>query len=249
MCGIVGYIGKGDATAIGLDCLARLEYRGYDSAGLAVLNGKGLQVRKRAGKIQHLIDAIRWCRRRGIAASLGHSDDDGTATARAVKAGARAVTHVFNAMRPLHHRQPSLLGAALTEPRLTTMVILDGVHVSPAAFRLLLQAKGPERIALVTDSIRQQGGDVVARRGAYYTTSGTLAGSRLTMIDAVRNAVRFGGASVIDAARMASEVPARLLGDRVRGSVSVGKRADLVVFDRQFHVQLTIVGGHVVYAS
>ena len=200
-----------------------------------------------APELPGAVAAIRWCRRHGIIASLGHSDADGAAAVRAVDAGARAVTHIFNGMRPLHHRHPSLLDVALTEPRLVAMVILDGVHVSPAAFRLLLKAKGPERVALVTDSIRHQGWDAVEHHGAYYTRTGTLAGSRLAMIDAVRNAVRVGGVSVAEAARMASDVPARLLSDRTRGRLMAGKRADLTVFDQRFQVRITMVGGQVVY--
>ena len=192
-------------------------------------------------------EAIRWCRRHGVVVSLGHSDADAASARRAVEAGARAVTHVFNAMRPLHHRETSLLDVALTERRLTTMVILDGVHVSPSAFRLLMRAKGPEEIALVTDSIRRAGWPVVRRQGAFYTTRGTLAGSDLTMMDAVHNAVTFAGLALTDAVRMASEVPARLLGLRDRGALATGRRADLVAFDRRFRVLLTLVAGRVVF--
>ena len=157
------------------------------------------------------------------------------------------MTHVYNGMRPLHHRRPVLLDIALTDPRLTAMVIFDGVHVSPHAFRRLVRAKGAERVALVTDSIRYAGWDVMKRRGAYYTRAGVLAGSDLTMIEAVSNAVLIGGASLAEAVRMASEVPARLLGLRDRGRLAAGARADLVAFDRRFRVLLTIVGGNVAY--
>ena len=191
--------------------------------------------------------AIRWCRRHQIIASLGHSVADAETAYEAVDAGAVAITHVFNGMQPLHHREPSLLNAALTDDRVTTMVIADGVHVGPSALKLLLQAKGPARIALVTDSVRRQGWDVIARGGAYYTRGGVLAGSRLTMIEAVRTMVERVGVSLIDAMRMASEVPARLLRLGSRGALRVGARADLVVFDRQFRVRLTLVGGRVVY--
>lgn len=191
--------------------------------------------------------AIRWCRRRGVLASLGHSDADARTAQEAVARGARAVTHIFNGMRPLHHRRGALIDVALTQPRLTTMVIADGVHVSPSALKLLLQAKGSARIALVTDSIRHQGWDVVASGGTYYTRGGVLAGSRLTMIEAVRNMVALGGADLIDAVRMASEVPARLLRLTSRGVLAVGKRADLVAFDRRFRVRLTLVAGRIVY--
>lgn len=191
--------------------------------------------------------AIRWCRRRGVVASLGHSDAGARTAQDAVAHGARAVTHVFNGMRPLHHRHGALIDVALTDPRLTTMVIADGVHVSPEALRLLVRAKTASRIVLVTDSIRRQGWDVAARRGAYYTRHGILAGSQLTMIDAVKRMAIGCGVPLADAVRMASEVPARLLGLRSRGRLAVGQRADLVAFDRRFRVLLTIVGGCIAY--
>lgn len=195
-------------------------------------------------------DAIAWCRRHRIVVSLGHSDADAASARRAVDAGAAAVTHVFNGMRPFHHRQPSLLDVALTDPRLTAMVIADGVHVSATALRLLLRAKGAASIALVTDAVRSQAKawGLQRRGGAHYDARGVLAGSGLTMIDAVRNMVRLVGASLEEAVRMASEVPARLLGlARERGALEVGTRADLVAFDKNFRVQMTIVNGHMVY--
>lgn len=191
--------------------------------------------------------AIRWCCDRRITASLGHSEASAEIATRAVAAGASAVTHVFNGMPPFHHRRPTLLDVALMDERLTVMVILDGVHVSPSAFRLLVCAKGAHRVALVTDSIAHQGWDVVRRGGAYYRRDGTLAGSALRMIDAVRNAVEMGGVPLADAVRMASEVPARLLGDGSRGRLAVGARADLVAFNKRFEVLMTIVNGNVVY--
>ena len=196
------------------------------------------------------IAAIRWCRRRGVAVSLGHSDATFAEAALAAAAGAAAVTHIFNGMRPLHHRAPSLVDAALTDPRLSAMVIADGVHVKAPALRLLFRAKRPDRVALVTDSVRGQQGSwrLRRRRGAFYAADGTLAGSDLTMIGAVRNAVRLGGASLEDAVRMASETPARLIGvSRARGTLAVGKRADLVVFDADFQVRFTMVHGRMVY--
>ena len=129
------------------------------------------------------------------------------------------------------------------------MVIADGVHVSPTALQLLFRAKGADRVALVTDSVRFQRKTwgLLQRGGAYYDRHGTLAGSTLTMIQAVRNAVKLAEASLIDAVRMASEVPARLLGDRSRGALEVGKRADVVAFDRNFRILLTLVDGRIVY--
>jgi len=191
---------------------------------------------------------IRWCARHGVVVSLGHSDADMQATQRAIRAGATAVTHIFNGMRSLHHRDPGLLGEALTDDRLAAMVILDGVHVDPVAFRLLWRCKGPEHIVLVTDSIRHQRTRAKRVGGAFYLPKGILAGSQLTMIRAVRNAVILGGVSISDAVRMASTNPARVIGQaRHTGALEVGKRADLVVFDRKFKVSMTLVSGHVGY--
>ena len=128
------------------------------------------------------------------------------------------------------------------------MVILDGIHVDPVAFQLLWRCKGSGGIALVTDSIRHQHAHARPAKGAFYTPHGVLAGSRLTMIRAVRNAVVFGKIALGDAVRMASLNPARLIGeDQRRGSLEVGKQADVVVFDHQFRVSTTIVGGETVY--
>ncbi len=193
--------------------------------------------------------SMRWCARHQITVSMGHSDANAYVAQRAVAAGARAVTHVFNGMRPLHHRDPGLLGEALTDDRLVAMIILDGIHVDPKAFQLLWRCKGPSGIVLVTDSIQYQRHPhrVSASRGAYRTTGGILAGSKLSMIEAVRNAVVFGKIALSDAIRMASANPARLIGQSDRGALEVGKRADLVVFDPVFRVSMTIVGGRIVY--
>jgi N-acetylglucosamine-6-phosphate deacetylase len=122
------------------------------------------------------------------------------------------------------------------------------VHVSPSAFRLLVRAKGAGRIALVTDSIRFGPWDARLRRGAYYTRTGVLAGSALTLASAVRNAVSFASLSVEQAVGMATQVPARLLGlGRTHGAIKTGARADLTLFDRDFCVLLTMVSGRVVF--
>jgi len=195
------------------------------------------------------LEAIRWCARHGITVSLGHSDANASVTQRAIRAGARAVTHVFNGMRPLHHRDPGLLGEVLTDDQLTAMVILDGVHVDPVAFQMLLRCKGPSGVVLVTDSVRHQAAPRrVPKRRAFYTPAGALAGSRLSMIQAVENAMRFGGLSLTEAVHMGSLNPARLIGvAQARGTLEVGKRADVVVFDRRFRVVMTIVAGRIVY--
>lgn len=204
-----------------------------------------------APELPRALEAIRWCRQHGVLASLGHSDAEALIAQQAVRAGATLVTHVFNGMRPFHHRTPTLADVALTEKRLTTMVIADGVHVSAAALRLLLRAKDPAHVALVTDSIRHQGWPVKRRGGAYYLTArpATLAGSDLTLLQAVRRVVHTGGASLSEAVAMASTVPARLLGRPQRGHLRVGAPANLTVFDDAFAPRLTMVDGRIVYCA
>lgn len=211
--------------------------------------GAALRMITIAPELPHGLEAVRWLSRRGVAVSLGHSDADAAMAQKAAQAGATAVTHVFNGMRALHHRDPGLLGEALTDERLTAMVILDGHHVDPTAFHLLARCKGADGVALVTDSVRHQAHRTAAlSRGAYRLKGGRLAGSALTMMQAVANAVRFGTLSLPEAVKMASLVPSRLIRESHRlGSLEAGKRADLTIFDRAFHVWMTIVDGHIVY--
>lgn len=192
---------------------------------------------------------------RGVLVSLAHTDAGAPEAEAAIAAGARAVTHAFNAMRPLHHREPGLIGVALERDELTCELICDGVHVDPIVVRLLLRLKGPERTALVTDAIEATGlpdgdyrlGDrAVCVRAGRATLPGadTIAGATLTMDAAVRNAVRFGEATVADAARMAATTPAELLGiEATKGSIAPGRDADLVVLDDDLSLHRVLVRG------
>ncbi len=175
--------------------------------------------------------------------SLGHTDATYDQARAAVQAGARGVTHAFNAMRPLHHREPGMVGAALDLDHLTCEVICDGIHVDPVVVRLLVERKGPGGTMLVTDAIEATGlpdGDYrlgdrrVEVRDGRATLPGhdTIAGSTLTMDRALRNLIAFTGASVPDAAAMAATTPARLLGiaDR-KGAIAQGLDADLVILE------------------
>jgi N-acetylglucosamine-6-phosphate deacetylase len=192
---------------------------------------------------------------RGVLVSLAHTDADEAQARAALDAGARAVTHAFNAMRPLHHREPGLIGVALDRDELTCELIADGVHVDATIMRLLLRLKGPRRTALVTDAIEATGlpdgdyrlGDrAVCVRAGRATLPGeeTIAGATLTMDAAVRNAVLLGEATVADAARMAATTPAELLGVAdVKGSIAPGRDADLVVLDGDLTVARVLARG------
>jgi N-acetylglucosamine-6-phosphate deacetylase len=204
-------------------------------------------------------EVIRVLRAAGVVAAAGHSLATYDEAASAAAAGVTHGTHLFNAMPPLHHRAPGLAGFLLTEPGLTAGVIADGVHLHPAMVTLAWRALGPDRLVLVTDAVAAAGlgdGDhplgpmaVTVEGGVTVGPDGQLAGSVLTLDQAVRNLVRFTGCRLDQAIVAASTVPARVIGDTTRGRVAVGARADLTIFDLDGDVIATIIGGQVVFQT
>jgi N-acetylglucosamine-6-phosphate deacetylase len=184
------------------------------------------------------LDAIRLLCDRRVLVSLGHSTASYEQARAAIDAGARLVTHCFNGMGQLHHREPGLVGAALTDDRVAVSLITDLIHVHPAAVALVFRAKSARRVALVTDAVAWEGGGDAPRMA-----DGTLMGSTLTADAAIRNAVRRCGVSLVDAVRAASTTPADLLGLSDRGRIEPGARADLVALDPDLSVQATWVLG------
>jgi N-acetylglucosamine-6-phosphate deacetylase len=195
----------------------------------------------------------------GCIVAVGHSDATYEQAREAFLAGARHLTHAFNAMRPLHHRQPGPLGAALESDRVTVELIADGVHVHPVAARLLLLAKGEANVALVTDGVAPAGlaegtfriGGQEARLSQDRMTlaDSTIAGSVATMDAVVRNVLNWRLAPLSEVVRMASTVPARVLGlDGRKGRIAPGYDADLVALDEELEVALTWVDGQMAYS-
>lgn len=202
--------------------------------------------------------AIRRLRSRDVTVAIGHSNATYEQAVAAHLWGASHICHVFNAMRGLHHREPGVVGAALTCDGFTVELICDGVHVHRAAMDLVLRAKGPDKVVLITDTMRamglpegryQLGGlDIEVTKEAARLLTGELAGSTLSMAKAVKNAVEMLGVSVPEAVRMASYNPARTIGiSHRKGSLTVGKDGDIALFDAELNPLVTIVGGHVVY--
>ncbi len=198
--------------------------------------------------------AIQQLLARGGVVSAGHTDCTFKQLQGAVEIGVSHVTHLFNAMRPLHHREPGTVGAAMTLPGVSVELIADGVHVHPSAMRLAVCARGADRVILVTDAMRAAGmpdgqyllGNLVStvKDGEARLADGTLAGSLLTMAGAVRNMVNLVGISLPDAVAMASLNPARLHRlDAVRGSIAPGKVADILVLSKDLDVVQTVVAG------
>jgi N-acetylglucosamine-6-phosphate deacetylase len=191
--------------------------------------------------------------RRGVCVSLGHSDADFDAAERGIAAGASHATHTFNAMRPLDHRSPGILGAVLTDDRVSADIIADGVHLAPSIVKLVAEAKGHERTVLITDAISATGMpdgryhlgsfEVEVRDGKCTVGDGTLAGSVLTMDRAVRNLVRFAEWDLPHAVAAASRNPARVAKITGKGALTEGADADFVVLNASGEVLRTFVGG------
>jgi N-acetylglucosamine-6-phosphate deacetylase len=199
-------------------------------------------------------ESIRRLARAGVRVSLGHSDASFETAIRAFDAGACAVTHLFNAMSPLAHRQPGLVGAALDRPEVAVGLIADGHHVHPAALRVALRAKPRARLTLVTDAMptvgaagdrfRLGGREVLRADGRLSLGDGTLAGSDLDMAWAVRFMAQVVGAPLALALRMATLNPARLLGlAGERGAFGPGMRADMVALDADLRPIGVWIGG------
>jgi N-acetylglucosamine-6-phosphate deacetylase len=196
---------------------------------------------------------------RGVVVAAGHTNATSAEALAAVEAGVSAVTHLFNAMAPLVHRQPNLVGVTLTEPNLVAGLIVDGVHVDPIVVAAAWNAKGPSGIALVTDAVAAMGqppGDYqfagrqsTAGESGVRNSDGTLAGSALMMDQAVRNLVEFTGCDIPEALLAASRTPAQLVEDHKRGRIKPDANADLVLLDEDLHVQMTIRGGRIAHIA
>jgi N-acetylglucosamine-6-phosphate deacetylase len=191
---------------------------------------------------------------RGVRFSAGHTGASYAQMQQAVDAGLSLTTHTFNGMPALHHREPGVVGAALSDYRVFCEVIADGIHVHPAVLRLLACAQGVERVVLVTDAMRAAGladgeydlgGQMVhVQAGVARTTGGALAGSTLTLDHAVRNMVKLAGLTPIQALTMATMTPAAALGlsDR-KGAIRPGADADILLVDSDLEIKAVLLGG------
>ncbi len=202
------------------------------------------------------IDVIRAAASQGVVPSIGHTLALYNDIEKAIDNGAAHVTHMFNAMRPFHHREAGIMVAALLRNELKVELIADAIHVDPIVMKLLHNIKGSGGIILVTDAIRASGmpdGDyhfmdqkIIVKNKKAFLENGTLAGSTLTMEQAVRNMVQLVNVPLTDAVRMASLNGAKVLNrEHEKGILAVGKDADLVVMDNEFNVHATIYEGEI----
>ncbi len=209
-----------------------------------------------APELPGAIDLVRRLVARGVTVAIGHTDATWADAAVAADAGARLGTHLFNAMRPLHHREPGAVGFLLSSD-LYVSVVADGQHLDPRIVELVARLKTPDRLIVVTDALaglgmppgrfELAGVEIVSDGTIGRRIDGTLSGSLLPLDGAVGNLVRAGLAPEV-ALRAATVNPARLLGlEDTTGRVATGRVADLVLFDPQWNASATVVGGRLVY--
>nr|WP_090850080.1 N-acetylglucosamine-6-phosphate deacetylase [Litchfieldia salsa] len=206
------------------------------------------------------LELVKLLARRGIVSSIGHSIANYNEVLESIQAGATHITHLFNQMRGLHHREPGVVGSAFLQKDLMVELIVDGIHVSPEMVKLSYQQITADRLILITDSIRAKGlsnGEydlggqkVFVNNGRALLNEHTLAGSVLSMSDAFKNIIEYTGCSIEEAVQMSSTNPAKQVGvlDR-KGTIKEGKDADLVLLNQSNDVMMTFCKGHLVYEA
>ncbi|MDQ3748229.1 MAG: N-acetylglucosamine-6-phosphate deacetylase [Acidobacteriota bacterium] len=216
---------------------------------------KGIHLTTLAPEVENGIELVRELKKQNWIVLIGHTKADLEILEKAFEAGAKHLTHFFNAMTGLHHRDVGVVGWALTKKETTFDIIADGVHVHPQMLKFGIESKGANRVSLISDSVAPTGlgdGDyklwnekISVVNGKTQNERGSIAGSVITMLDAVKM-MRELGFSEWEVSRMASANPARLLGiEKNYGSIEIGKRADLVAVDEQGNVKLTLINGKI----
>jgi N-acetylglucosamine-6-phosphate deacetylase len=212
-----------------------------------------------APEVEGALEAIKRLKDAGVIVSLGHSNASWEEALKGINAGISKATHTFNAMPSLHHRNPGCVGIALVDERVACEVIADFIHLHPIILKLIIKAKGKDKVILITDSASYAGlpdgeykwmdGRIVVKkegRISFKDAPDVLAGSTLTLDQAVRNVASL-GFPLKDVIQMASLNPAREAGLEGMGRIEVGANADLVVLDSSLRVQITIINGEICY--
>ena len=223
-------------------------------------SGNNIRIITLAPEVEGGKELIKYLSDNGVVASIGHTDAKYNDVIEAVKAGAKNVTHTFNAQTGIHHREIGVAGSALLIDDVNCEMICDTIHVSVPAIKLTVKNKPHGKFTLITDSMRAKGlpdGEselggqkVFVKDGEARLIDGTLAGSVLKMNVAVKNLVEKCGVSFTDAIDFATVNPAKNIGvfDKY-GSIEVGKAANLTVLDDDFNVLYTVVNGNLVYKA
>lgn len=206
-----------------------------------------------APELEHSLELIQYLQDKNTVVSLGHTNATYEQAQAAIDAGATSGTHTYNAMTPLTHRAPGVVGAVMINDTVYAELILDGVHVNYAAAKALLRTKGKDKLILITDSLEAaclENGkyllgnqDVYVKDGEARLIDGTLAGSIVSMNVAVKNAYEHLGLSLNEAVNLASYNPAQSLNEPLLGEIKVGNYADIIFFDDQIQIQQTLIKG------
>ena len=221
-------------------------------------SGNNIKLVSLAVEEEGAIELVQYLASTGVVPSLGHTDACCADVEAAIKAGAKNLTHTYNAMKPLHHREIGTVGSGLLYNELNCELICDGIHVSKPAINLLRKCKPQDKLTLVTDAMRAKhmpdgewelgGQPVFVKNGEARLAAGNLAGSVLKMNNAVKNIMNFTGATLEEAVQYASLNPALNLGiEDQYGSIKVGKNASFAIVDEDFNVVATIKNGYVIY--
>ncbi|HEX8251331.1 MAG TPA: N-acetylglucosamine-6-phosphate deacetylase [Pyrinomonadaceae bacterium] len=236
------------------------KFTGDEVAGLPKLRAENaVHLTTFAPEIEGGVELVKELIKRGWIASIGHTKSDAETLGKAFAAGARHMTHFFNAMSGLHHREVGVVGWGLTNEKVTCDIIADGVHVHPQMLKLAHRVKTSENLLLISDAVSPTGlgdGDyeiwnekVSVVKGRTQNERGSIAGSVITLLEAVNKMLSLGIAET-EVSRMASLNPAKLLGvEKTRGSIETGKRADLVALDERGNVKLCLTAGDVAFGD
>lgn len=212
-----------------------------------------------APELENAFDVIQQACKKDVIVGFAHSEADFNTTRKAIDSGMRLCTHLFNGMAPLSHKEPGPVGAFLTTQETYVEIISDGIHIAPPIMEIIYKSKSKQEIVIVTDAVTPAATDMktfeilgveleVRDNSCYMPNTDNLAGSALTMNKAVKIFNSHTSSTLLDAINMASLNPARLLKiDNKKGSIEVGKDADLILTDADLNVSLTIVEGKVVF--
>ena len=208
-----------------------------------------------APELDGALDLISWCAQNKIVPSMGHTNADYELVRKAINLGLSHVTHIFNAMPPMHHRQPEAIGAALMDDRLSVQVICDGIHLHPLTIKMIARLKKCHNICLITDAMRATGmpeGEYMLgqfekvryKDGCVTSSDGTLASTAITMIDSLKNFLSFGDVSFLQALQTVCSTPAKVLGqERFIGVIEEGYDADILIIDRDLNIKNVFIKG------
>lgn len=241
-----------------LEYVAKPDVNVFDKYNEA--SGNSIKIVTLAPEEAGALDLIAHLTKQGVVASLGHTGAKVGDVEKAIAAGAKDVTHTYNAQSALHHREIGVVGSAMLYDELTCELIADAIHVSVPAMKLLIKNKPADKLCLITDAMRAKGiadgvselggQTVYVKNGEARLADGTLAGSVLRMNRAIQNTVEKSGVPFLQAVDYATANPARVLGlDKDMGSIKVGKLANFAVLDKDYNVLYTVRKGEIVYKA